>query len=201
MRRPAIIVCGVVFYIGVVTGYSQPSPLSPNDPPPAKMIAVAPFGPPGMPGPAGSRSPMLLDISELQNQLNEININKPAIEKIVVIARSFLAALDERLIKIQREELNIKEELLKENPDLKAIQGYIAKKTQVFSEIEFLQIKRDLEIKALLTQEEYDRWKSVMAQKMKRMMSPLMEKGASGGGPGVQGCGGPDGRNPAPPRQ
>jgi len=124
----------------------------------------------GMGGPAGNHSPLMLDIPELEKLMNEINVNKSVSPKIITIARNFITFFNERIIKVQREELNIKEELLKEKPDLQAIQGFVNKKTQEFAEIEFGQIKRDVEIKSLLTQDEYDRWKSAMTKKMRQMM-------------------------------
>ena len=107
--------------------------------------------------------------------MNEINVNKSVSPKIITIARNFIAYFNERIIKVQREELNIKEELLKEKPDLQAIQVFINKKTPVFAEIEFGQIKRDVEIKALLTQDEYDRWKSALSKKMRQMIPQHMQ--------------------------
>jgi hypothetical protein len=129
----------------------------------------------GMGGPAGIHSPLMLDISELEKLMNEINVNKSVSPKIITIARNFIAYFNERIIKVQREELNIKEELLKEKPDLQAIQVFINKKTPVFAEIEFGQIKRDVEIKALLTQDEYDRWKSALSKKMRQMIPQHMQ--------------------------
>lgn len=129
----------------------------------------------GMHGPAGNHSPLMLDISELEKLMNEININKSVSPKITTIARNFIAFFNERIIKVQREELNIKEELLKDKPDLQAIQTFINKKTQVFAEIEFGQIKRDVEIKTLLTPDEYDRWKSAMSKKMRQMIPQRMQ--------------------------
>jgi superfamily II RNA helicase len=119
-------------------------------------------------------APMMRDITELQNMMNEINIDKAVSVKIVTIARAFLKSMDERILKIQKEELSIKEELLKAKPDLQAIQNAIARKTQILGDIEFAQIKRDLEIKSLLTADEYDRWKSAMMQKM--VMPMFMDK-------------------------
>jgi hypothetical protein len=138
---------------------------------------VAPFGPDHRSPSPMHQPPMMMDIGELKAVLNEIGVNKATLEKTVDIARNFLAQLDGRLIKVQREELNIREELLKDKPDLTVIQGYINKKTQIFAEIEFSQIKRDVEIKSLLTRDEYDRLKSAMMKKMKQM-NPFAEKNA-----------------------
>ncbi len=138
-----------------------------------RMPAVAPFGPPG----AGENNlPIILDVMELQTLLTEIGINKPTIDKAVTIVRSSLTEFEGKLIKVQREELGIREELLKEKPDLKVIQNCINRKAQVFAEIEFSQIKRDIEIKALLTPDEYDRWKAATKKRMKEMMPPMMCK-------------------------
>ena len=113
---------------------------------------------------------MLQNSSELQRLLDDIGVNKQSAEKILTISKIFSKALDERMIRIQREELNIREELLKDKPDLQSIQSMINKKTLVFSEIEFSQIKRDVEIKSLLSDDEYEKWKSVLMERIQRTM-------------------------------
>ncbi len=147
-----------------------------KDPGGNRVPVVAPLHLPGMPGVMENSPPMILDVTELRNLLSEIGIAQQTTDKVTAIVRAFIAELDGRLIKVKREELNIKEELLKEKPDLKALQNYVAKKAVIFSEIEFAQIKRDLEIKSLLTQDEYDKWKSVMMKKMRQAMPPMMGK-------------------------
>jgi hypothetical protein len=119
---------------------------------------------------------MLQDPAELQGMLDEIGVNKQNSEKIIAISRSFSKSLDGRMIRIQREELNIREELLKEKPDLQSIQSMINKKTLVFGEIEFSQIKRDVEIKSLLSDNEYEMWKSTLTKRLQRMMPQLRGK-------------------------
>jgi hypothetical protein len=141
--------------------------------------SVAHFGPAGgMLGVMGA-PPMILDVAELQSMLKEIGINAQTIEKAVATTRNFMTEFEGKLIKIQREELSIKEELLKEKPDLKTLQNYITRKSAIFAEIEFAQIKRDLEIKSMLTPEEYDRWKSASMKKMREFMPEKMRQGAS----------------------
>lgn len=122
-------------------------------------------------------SPLTLqDPAELQGLLDEIGVNKQSAEKIIVISRNFSKALEGRMIRIQREELNIREELLKDKPDLQLIQNMISRKTQVFSEIEFAQIKRDVEIKSLLSDGEYELWKSALLKHMQRTMPQFRGK-------------------------
>lgn len=128
-------------------------------------------GPGGMhEGRNSMQPPVLLNPVELQNLLDEIGVNKVTSEKIVTLSRNFFKALDEKMIRVQREELNIKEELIKDKPDLQTIQSIVSKKAQIFSEIEFAQIKRDIEIKALLTEQEYDQWKAALVEHMHRMV-------------------------------
>jgi hypothetical protein len=162
--------------VGAVSLSAQgPSGDGPNGKMP--MMPPPPFGAPnGMHNQSENPAPMMMNIAELQNLMGEINISKSVSAKITDIARSFLKSLDENLIQVQKEELNIKEELLRDAPDMQKIQGAITKKSQVFAKIEFAQIKRDLDIKALLTQDEYDRWKSAMMQKMRQMMPEHMKQ-------------------------
>jgi hypothetical protein len=178
-------VSSLCLLLAVAAAFAQaPSPGDGNRPGPDKKM-MPPMGMMDHEGGGSAEIPpqMMMDLPALQELMTEINIAKPVSAKIITIARNFRAFLDERIIKIQREELNIKEELLKENVDLQAIQGAITRKTQVFSEIEFTQIKRDLEIKSLLTQDEYDRWKSAMKQKMRQMMPRAMDRNQSPAGP------------------
>jgi hypothetical protein len=117
---------------------------------------------------------ILFDLPKLQKLMADININKGTAGKIVAIVRTFQGFFDERILKIQKEELNIKEALLKDKPDLAAVQAVINRKSQIFAEIEFAQIKRDLDIKSLLSPDEYDQWKSVMMNEMRKMKSGFM---------------------------
>jgi hypothetical protein len=175
MKQRVTTLISMVIVMGISTIMAQPS--LPGEPQSGKFAEIPPFrAPGGMHNSAENPPPMMMNIAELQNLLNEISIDKSVAAKIVAIARNFLSNFESRILKIQKEELNVKEELLKEKPDLQLIQNTIAKKTQIFAEIEFAQIKRDLEIKALLTQDEYDRWKSAMMQKMRMFMPKAMDR-------------------------
>jgi hypothetical protein len=177
-------------FLFVFSAFSQGMP--PGELPMGKMSAFPPGASPGpMHNASENPQPMMMNIPELQNLMSEINIDKSTSAKIVSIARGFLAFLEAKILKIQKEEIAVKEELLKEKPDMQAIQNAVTKKSQLFSEIEFAQIKRDLEIKALLTQDEYDRWKSAMVLKIRQMMPKMMDKGQQNPS---------DKKAPAPPR-
>jgi len=134
--------------------------------------------PPGMNGAMENAPAVLFDISELNKLMNDIGLAKPVAAKITGIARNFISTFNEKIIRIQKEELTVREELLKDKPDMQIILSSITKKTQSFAEIEFAQIKRDMEIKALLSQDEFDNWKSEMMKRMRQMMPSRMEKNA-----------------------
>lgn len=160
----------MVTIAGIAAISAQPGPGGECQQGKMPMMPQPGGAPMGMQGTIGNPPPMMMNISELQKLMTEINIDKTVSAKVITIARTFLKGLDERILKIQREELNIKEELLKDKPDLQVIQAAVNRKTAVLGDIEFTQIKRDLEIKALLSADEYDRWKSAMMQKMSQMM-------------------------------
>lgn len=130
---------------------------------------------------------MFRDPFKLKALLIEIGINDRTIQQIIVLVRGFNREMEERMLKIQQEELNIKNELLKDDPDLGAIQKITSRKAQIFSEIEFSQIKRDISIKKLLTEEEFEMWKSKMREHMHQMQMQMMKNGGpSGARPDVQ---------------
>jgi hypothetical protein len=180
-------ICYFIF-LGVISVFSQPSSYESS---PGKQPEMPQAGFPGgmhypngnpqvPPEPIGNglENPpvMMMNMSELQTLMNEINIEKPVSTKILAISRGFLNSFETKILKVQKEELNIKEELLKDKPDMQTIQNAIIKKSQVFGDIEFAQIKRDMEIKSLLSQDEYDRWKSAMMKKMKQLLPRIMDK-------------------------
>lgn len=137
---------------------------------------IAPFGPPPMNKNQQMPPPMIMDVAELESTLLEIGIAKNKIEKITGITRAFITGFNNKIISIQRKELDIKEELFKDKPDLGKIRKSISEKTKLFSEIEFAQIKRDLEIKSELTREEFDKLKSLTKKKFREMMPEDMRK-------------------------
>ena len=121
-------------------------------------------------------SPVIKDPAQLQALLDGIGVNKQSSEKIVALTKNFFKSLDSKIIKIQRYELDIKEEMLKDKPDLQSIQNFITKKTQLFGEIEFSQIKRDLEIRSLLSDDEFEKWKYAIIEKAQRGLNSRMQK-------------------------
>ncbi|OGJ92305.1 MAG: hypothetical protein A2268_06130 [Candidatus Raymondbacteria bacterium RifOxyA12_full_50_37] len=125
-----------------------------------------PKGPEGFHIP-GFIPPSAADIAKL---CEVVGFDEQTGKKIMEIIRGFDTSMKERIIKVQREELNIREELLKDKPDLAYIQRSITNKTSLFAEIEMAQIKRDLDIKALLTPEQYERWSGAVFQKMRERM-------------------------------
>jgi hypothetical protein len=136
-------------------------------------MPTLPHPPEGMPGkPAGVLPDpfMFRDPVKLKTLLVEIGINDRTIQQIMTLVRVFNKEMEERMLKIQQEELNLKSELFKDNPDLGVIQKIIGKKAQIFSEVEFSHIKRDLSIKKLLTGDEFEMWKSKMREQMQLMM-------------------------------
>jgi hypothetical protein len=164
----------MIAFAGVVTIFAQPEPGEGRQ---GKMpMMPPPKGAMGMQASMENSPPMMMDIAELQKLMAEIDLDKTVSARIISIARTFLKALDERILKIQREELTIKEELFKDKPDLTAIKASVNRKTQVLGDIEYLQIKRDLDIKSLLSADEYDRWKSAMMQKMRQMAPGSMNR-------------------------
>ncbi len=108
----------------------------------------------------------LPDNSELAGILQQVGVNPDATKKILDINKDFTKTFSVKIISVQREDLNLRSELLKDHPDLSAVKEILTRKSKVFSEIEFAQIKRDLDIKDLLSPDQFDKWKSITMQKM-----------------------------------
>lgn len=120
-------------------------------------------------------------LEDTRNMITNLNIDQKRSEKILNITRAFHNLFESKIIGVQRLELDIREELLKENVDLSKIESAVIKKTKIFSEIEFAQIKRDVEIKSILTAEEYEQWKQQILCKMVKFDGGPGKKGRQNG--------------------
>jgi hypothetical protein len=98
------------------------------------------------------------DQEDMARLCKEIGISEQKVGKISSIIRQSLKGMNENIINIQQEELNVRKELLKDKPDIASVRRSIESKTKIFADIEVSQIQRDLDIKALLTTDEYERW-------------------------------------------
>jgi hypothetical protein len=131
-------------------------------PPPQKHEGSMAFRPAGIvPDPFLLRDPV-----KLKNLLSDLGVNDRPKQQILALVRDFNKEMEGRILRIHQEELNIRGELLKDNPDLAIIQKTIYKKAQIFAEIEFSQVKRDVGIKNLLTEDEFEMWKSKIREQM-----------------------------------
>jgi hypothetical protein len=130
------------------------------------------------PGPMGMPSFNSPTPAEMDKLREEVGFDKQTGARILEIIRSFNTLMKSNIVQIQKEELNVRGELLKDKPDLQYIQKCVQEKTRIFGEIEFNQIKRDLDIKALLTADQYETWISAVSRKrhdrMRDMRDPQM---------------------------
>jgi hypothetical protein len=98
--------------------------------------------------------------------LEQAGIGKSTIAKLEDMGKTARTACEGQMIKIKREDLNIKEQLLKDSPDMQAIQTSINNKAQIMADLEFSCIKMEQDIKALVSKD--DRAKIMAALKEKR---------------------------------
>lgn len=173
----ALLISGIVLAPDISAQNMDPPPLPPPPPDGDKIMLAPPdadrpfSGNKGFHGEMGHpqgrfASPVIRDPEQLQQLLDNIGVSKETSAKIITISKNFFKSLDGKIIKVQRFDLDIREELMKDKPDLKAIQNLINNKLQVFGEIELSQIKRDLDIKALLSDTEFEKWKKAVMHKM-----------------------------------
>jgi hypothetical protein len=118
------------------------------------------------------QSPKAHSPEQIRNTLTKIGVNDRTIDKIITLSQEFSDFSQKKLILVQHEELNIREALLNGTKDVSVFEPFVKQKASIVAEIELAQIKRDLEIKSLLTSEEYDKWKK------SRQVKPLAKKGA-----------------------
>jgi Spy/CpxP family protein refolding chaperone len=103
------------------------------------------------------RIPLLSRIFLFEN----LDLTDSQKEEIRAIMEGFREENQKWKIAMERENLNLREELLKSEPDLEKIRAIIGEKTRIRGEIEFAMIKRDLNIKSILTPDQVDTWRTM----------------------------------------
>ena len=108
----------------------------------------------------------------------ELKLNDSQIEKIKAIISDSFKQVELKHIELERTNLDLREELLKGGTDLAKIKNFIDKKNYISGDIELLDIKRNLAIKALLTPEQFMKWKMfekpIMHRPNNEMFMPMM---------------------------
>lgn len=91
-------------------------------------------------------------------------------KKITAIMADKQSKMERKGIELERASLDLREELLKDNADINRVKGIIDKKASVQGEIEFLKIKGDLDIKAVLNKEQFEKWRMIVQSRAQMMM-------------------------------
>lgn len=89
----------------------------------------------------------------------QLNLSDDQVARLNTIYTDFDNNIKQLRIDLQREKLNLSEELIKENPDMVKIKSIIDKKSGIESQIELINIKRDIDIRNVLTKEQIEKWK------------------------------------------
>lgn len=90
-----------------------------------------------------------------------LGLNDDQMKKISTIMLDSLKQIQEKHLAVERAMIDVREELLKDNPDLNKIKASIDKKSTIMADIEFITIQRDLNIKSVLTPDQFLKWKSL----------------------------------------
>ncbi len=112
----------------------------------------------------------------------KFKFSEEQLSKIDAIQKKTIIDIDKKQIELQQERVNIKEELFKDSPELSKLKTMLDKKASIAAEIEYLSIKRDLDIKAVMTKEQFtmfqDTMKKFMMEKRERFHdNDRMKKG------------------------
>jgi len=97
--------------------------------------------------------------------LEEAGIAKSTISKLEDMGKTARTTFEGQMIKVKREQLNIREQLIKDSPDMQAIQTCVNTKAQIIADLEFSKIKMEQDIKSLVSKDD-----------MAKIMATLKEK-------------------------
>ncbi len=108
------------------------------------------------------RDRVMENIQIIKQQLNLTEDQVKKIENLTIETREKIQI---KHLEIQKIMISIREEMLKENPNLDTINSLLEKKHKIEAEIDFLTIKRDLDIKAILSPEQFSKWQLLIGRR------------------------------------
>jgi hypothetical protein len=110
-------------------------------------------------------------MNNIDSMKKDLGLSDDQVKKISGIMLDTFKLIEEKHIALERSMIDIKEQLLKDSPDLASIKVIIDKKNMILSDIEFITIKRDLSIKSILTQDQFMKWKMMQKPEPRRFFN------------------------------
>ncbi|GEM_PF-4861769 len=104
------------------------------------------------------------DLGLSQEQISKIKDLKFSTDKEVVRLRSDM----------ELKEIDLREELSKDSPDMNRVKNLIKAKHSIMAEIELAKVKEYIGVKNILTPEQIEKFKTVMRNRAKRSMKNRM---------------------------
>ncbi|HBE01799.1 MAG: hypothetical protein A2096_14440 [Spirochaetes bacterium GWF1_41_5] len=108
-----------------------------------------------------------------------LNLTPEQDTKVKELVQNLQQSMALKKITLERIDLDVQEEMIKDNPDIAKISKILEKKSPVLVEMELESIKKDLEIKKILTSDQWLKWKAMM-----KMMEQRGGTGMPGKKPG-----------------
>lgn len=101
-------------------------------------------------------------VFNLETIKNELKLTDDQVRKIETLTSQTRNTIQIKELEIQKIMVSVKEEMLKDVPDISKISSLVEQKQKIRAEIEILTIKRDIGIKNVLTKEQFDRWRLML---------------------------------------
>ncbi|MGQ9632263.1 MAG: Spy/CpxP family protein refolding chaperone [bacterium] len=99
--------------------------------------------------------------------LKGLDLTKDQREKIAELDTKYQKAVQELRIQLERKILDLRAELIKDEPDPNRIRRILEEMAPIDTELKFLLISRGLELKGILTQRQWDR---VMEERYRKIL-------------------------------
>ena len=104
-------------------------------------------------------------------------------KKITAIMNDGRIKAEKKMIELDRERLNMREEMIKDAPDAGRVKAILDKKASIESELAFIKVKGEIDMKAILSKDQFAAWRG-MRHRMEMMKKhgepPMMHRPEAG---------------------
>lgn len=99
---------------------------------------------------------------------SELSLTDEQVKKVSAVMMDGRTKAEKKMIDLEREKLNLREEMLKDAPDAGRVKAILDKKAAVEAELAFIKMKGEIDLKGIFSKEQFMQWRG-MKHRMEMM--------------------------------
>lgn len=121
----------------------------------------------------------LVAASPVDRLKSALSLTDEQVKKVGAVMMDSRTKAEKKMIDLEREKLNLREEMLKDAPDAGKLKAMLDRKAAAEAELALIKMKSEIELKTILSKEQFMQWRGMKhrMEKMKHRRGMPMDRG------------------------